>query len=34
LLPAYRVPLELFGVVMIALTAHLGGFLSGVNIPS
>lgn len=34
MLPAYRVPLELWGVVMIALTAHLGGFLSGVNIPS
>ena len=34
LLPAYRVPLELLGVVMVALTAHLGGFLSGVNIPS
>ena len=29
-----RVPLELLGVVMVALTAHLGGFLSGVNIPS
>ena len=34
LLPGYRVPVELLGVVMIALTAHLGGFLSGVNIPS
>ncbi|MGA7914272.1 MAG: DUF2231 domain-containing protein [Candidatus Acidiferrales bacterium] len=33
-LPAYRVPLELLGVAVIALTAHLGGFLSGVNIPS
>jgi uncharacterized membrane protein len=31
-LPAYRVPLELLGVVAIALTAHLGGFLSGVNL--
>jgi uncharacterized membrane protein len=32
-LPNYRLPLEVFGVVIIALTAHLGGFLSGVNIP-
>ena len=31
LLPRYRVPIELFGVAVIALTAHLGGFLSGVN---
>jgi uncharacterized membrane protein len=30
-LPAYRIPLELLGVTAIALTAHLGGFLSGVN---
>jgi uncharacterized membrane protein len=30
-LPGYRLPLELLGVVAIALTAHLGGFLSGVN---
>ncbi len=30
-LPAYRVPIELLGVILIALTAHLGGFLSGVN---
>src|SRR5206468_1921887 len=30
-LPAYRIPIELIGVVAIALTAHLGGFLSGVN---
>jgi uncharacterized membrane protein len=30
-LPAYRIPLELVGVTAIALTAHLGGFLSGVN---
>ena len=32
-LPNYRLPLEVFGVVLIALTAHLGGFLSGVNGP-
>ena len=31
LLPSYRIPIELFGVAVIALTAHLGGFLSGVN---
>src|SRR5437588_13104714 len=30
-LPRYRIPLELLGVAAIALTAHLGGFLSGVN---
>jgi hypothetical protein len=29
--PRYRIPIELFGVAVIALTAHLGGFLSGVN---
>jgi uncharacterized membrane protein len=32
--PAYLMALELFGVALIALTAHLGGFLSGVNVPS
>lgn len=30
-LPGYRLPIELVGVVLIGLTAHLGGFLSGVN---
>jgi uncharacterized membrane protein len=30
-LPAYRIAIELLGVVIIAITAHLGGFLSGVN---
>jgi uncharacterized membrane protein len=30
-LPVLRIPLELLGVAAIALTAHLGGFLSGVN---
>ena len=30
-LPRYRIPIELLGVTVIALTAHLGGFLSGVN---
>lgn len=32
-LPAFRIPLELAGVAIIALTGHLGGFLSGVNGP-
>jgi uncharacterized membrane protein len=32
-LPAFRIPLELLGVTIIALTGHLGGFLSGVNGP-
>ncbi len=32
LLPAYRIPLELLGVVTMAVTAHLGGFLSGINL--
>jgi len=31
-LPAYRVPIELLGAGAIALTAHLGGFLTGVNL--
>jgi len=31
LLPRYRIPVELLGVALIALTAQLGGFLSGVN---
>jgi len=32
-LPNYRLALELLAVVLIALTGHLGGFLSGVNVP-
>ena len=32
-LPLYRLPIELLAAGMIALTAHLGGFLSGVNAP-
>jgi uncharacterized membrane protein len=32
-LPNYRLALELLGVGLIALTGHLGGFLSGVNVP-
>lgn len=30
-LPRYRIPVELLGVALIALAAHLGGFLSGIN---
>jgi len=30
-LPRYRIPVELLGVAIIVLTAHLGGFLSGIN---
>jgi uncharacterized membrane protein len=30
-LPNYRLALEIMGVAIIALTGHLGGFLSGVN---
>jgi len=30
-LPAYRFPLEAIGVLLVALTGHLGGILSGVN---
>ena len=32
-LPGYRLPLEFVGVILVALTGHLGGFLSGVNGP-
>jgi uncharacterized membrane protein len=32
-LPKYRLALEVLGVGLIALTGHLGGFLSGVNVP-
>jgi uncharacterized membrane protein len=32
-LPAYRLPIELLTVALVALTGHLGGFLSGVNGP-
>lgn len=30
-LPRYRLPIEILAVSLIALTGHLGGFLSGVN---
>jgi uncharacterized membrane protein len=29
-----RIAFELFGVLLVSLTGHLGGFLSGVNLPS
>jgi uncharacterized membrane protein len=32
-LPNYRLAIEILGVGVIALTGHLGGFLSGVNGP-
>jgi uncharacterized membrane protein len=32
-LPAYRLPVEAVAVLLVGLTAHLGGFLSGVNGP-
>lgn len=32
-LSPYRLPVELLAVMVVALTAHIGGFLSGVNIP-
>jgi uncharacterized membrane protein len=33
-LPGYRLPIEAVGVALVTLTGHLGGFLSGVNVPS
>jgi uncharacterized membrane protein len=30
-LPRYRLPIEAFGVLLVALTGHLGGVLSGVT---
>jgi uncharacterized membrane protein len=33
-LPMYRLPIEAVAVLIVALTGHLGGFLSGVNGPS
>ena len=32
-LPFFRLPVELIAAALIGLTAHLGGFLSGVNLP-
>jgi uncharacterized membrane protein len=33
-LPFYRLPIEFLAVAVVAITGHLGGFLSGVNTPS
>jgi uncharacterized membrane protein len=33
-LPTYRLPIEFLAVLLVGITAHLGGFLSGVNTPS
>lgn len=32
-LPSYRLAIELLAVAVVAVTGHLGGFLSGVNQP-
>lgn len=32
-LPGYRLPIEAVAVFVVAMTGHLGGFLSGVNGP-
>ena len=32
--PSYRLAMELVAVGLVAMTAHLGGYLSGINIPS
>jgi hypothetical protein len=34
LLPDYRLPLEFLAALVVAFTGHLGGVLSGVNVPS
>jgi len=31
--PKYRLSIEFIGILIVALTGHLGGFLSGVNGP-
>jgi uncharacterized membrane protein len=31
---AYRLPVEIFAALVVGVTAHLGGFLSGVNVPN
>jgi uncharacterized membrane protein len=33
ILPGYLLPLEFLGLGIVAFTGHLGGFLSGVNLP-
>jgi uncharacterized membrane protein len=32
-LPGYRLPIEVVAVAIVAVTSHLGGFLTGVNGP-
>jgi uncharacterized membrane protein len=32
-LPSYRLPIEALAVALVTITGHLGGFLSGVNLP-
>jgi uncharacterized membrane protein len=32
-LASYRLPIEFLGIMVVAVTGHLGGFLSGVNSP-
>jgi uncharacterized membrane protein len=32
-IPAFQLAVELLAVALVALTGHLGGFLSGVNLP-
>ena len=32
--PGYRLPVEAVAAAVVVLTGHLGGFLSGVNVPS
>ena len=32
-LPSYRLAVEFVAISLVALTGHLGGFLSGVNLP-
>jgi uncharacterized membrane protein len=32
-LPRYRLPFEILTALILGLTAHVGGFLSGVNLP-
>jgi uncharacterized membrane protein len=33
-LPRYRLPIEALAVLLLGVTGHLGGFLSGVNLPT
>ena len=33
-MPLYRLPIEVLAAALVAMTAHLGGFLSGINGPS